>query len=243
MSARPYHKRYHSDALSGFMALTLEERGAYQTLLDMMYDRQGPILDNERLLAGYMQTSIRKWRLLRASLIEKGKIYSPEDGLLFNFRVKKELENDAKTARKLSENGSKGGRKKVENEKEDNENNGAKLAKPKPPSSLNQKPETRNQNSVTKVTGASPPEDPAKVLFDLGVSILTKAGRTEQAARSMVGRWRNSRGDAATSAALVEARDKTDPIAWIEGRFAAGDRQDDALYASIDRKYRRAANA
>ncbi|WP_395326915.1 HNH endonuclease [Novosphingobium sp. BL-8H] len=80
MSARPYHKRYHSDALAGCMALTLEERGAYQTLQDLMYDRQGPILDAERLLAGYMGVSIRKWRSLRETLLAKGKIFLTEDG-------------------------------------------------------------------------------------------------------------------------------------------------------------------
>jgi uncharacterized protein YdaU (DUF1376 family) len=73
MSALPYHKRYHSDALAGFMPLTLEERGAYQTLLDMMYDRGGPLIDNERLLAGYMNCSLRKWRQIRADLIEKAR--------------------------------------------------------------------------------------------------------------------------------------------------------------------------
>jgi len=147
VSARPYHKRYHSDALAGFMSLSLEERGAYQTLLDMMYDRQGPILDNERLLAGYMQVSIRRWRALRETLIAKGKIFVTTGGDLFNSRVKKELENDAKTSRKLAENGSKGGRKKAENEKKGNENSEGDLAREKQKASLNQSPDTRDQNT------------------------------------------------------------------------------------------------
>ncbi|MDR7257809.1 hypothetical protein J2X47_001989 [Sphingomonas sp. BE270] len=82
MSARPYHKRYHSDALAGFMSLTLEERGAYQTVLDLIYDRGGPIADNERLLAGYMGCSVRKWRALRDELIAKRKISVNEGGLI-----------------------------------------------------------------------------------------------------------------------------------------------------------------
>lgn len=132
MSARPYHKRYHSDALAGFMSLTLEERGAYQTLLDLMYDRQGPLLDNERLFAGYMGVSIRKWRALREALIAKDKIEVNLDGNLTNSRVEKELENDAKTSRKHAENGSKGGRNKAENEKKDKENSEGCLATLKP---------------------------------------------------------------------------------------------------------------
>lgn len=142
MSARPYHRRFHSDALAGFMSLNLEERGAYQTLLDMMYDRQGPVLDNERLLAGYMQVSIRRWRALRETLIQKGKIFVTRDGQLYNSRAKKEIENDAKTARKLAENGSKGGRKRAENEKNPNENSESGQANGKPRSSLNHSPES-----------------------------------------------------------------------------------------------------
>jgi uncharacterized protein YdaU (DUF1376 family) len=97
MSVLPYHKRYHSDALAGFMPLTLEERGAYQTLLDMMYDRGGPLIDNERLLAGYMNCSLRKWRQIRDQLIEKGKIFVNRDGLISNSRARKEIENASKT--------------------------------------------------------------------------------------------------------------------------------------------------
>lgn len=123
MSARPFHKRYHSDALAGFMSLTLEERGAFQTVLDLIYDRQGPILDNERLLAGYMGVSIRKWRSLRADLLAKGKIYLTDEGMIYNSRAEKEIENDAKTSRKHAENGSKGGRKRSENSEKPNGNN------------------------------------------------------------------------------------------------------------------------
>lgn len=122
MSDRPWHKRYHSDALSGFIVLSLEERGAFQTLLDLMYDRGGPMPDNDGLLARYMGVSIRKWRSLRESLIGLGKIRE-DGGFLFNDRAVAEIENGSKTSRKLAENGSKGGRKKHENEKKRNENN------------------------------------------------------------------------------------------------------------------------
>lgn len=122
MSERPWHKRYHSDALSGFIVLSLEERGAFQTLLDLMYDRGGPMPDNDGLLARYMGVSIRKWKSLRESLIGLGKIRE-EGGFLVNDRAISEIENASKTSRKLAENGAKGGRKKHENSKKDNENN------------------------------------------------------------------------------------------------------------------------
>lgn len=136
MSARPYHKRYHSDALAGFMSLDLEERGAFQTVLDLIYDRGGPIADNDRLLAGYMGCSVRKWRTLRESLLTKRKIYLTSDGEISNRRAEKEFENDAKTTRKHAENGSKGARVRIEHAKKPNENRESGQARLKPPSSI-----------------------------------------------------------------------------------------------------------
>ena len=134
MAERPWHKRYHSDALSGFIVLSLEERGAYQTLLDLIYDRGGPMPDNDGLLARYMGVSIRKWKSLRQSLITHGKIRVDTEGFLTNDRAIAEIEgqrkiskirseNGAKTARKRDENETKIDRKTSETSKKDNENN------------------------------------------------------------------------------------------------------------------------
>ena len=122
MSNQPWHKRYHSDALTGFMSLTLEERGAFQTLLDLIYDRGGPIINNDRLLAGYMGVSLRKWAALRDTLVSKCKI-TIEDGHITNSRAIFEIEKSLKTSRKHAENGSKGGHKSGETRKNANENN------------------------------------------------------------------------------------------------------------------------
>jgi uncharacterized protein YdaU (DUF1376 family) len=169
MSALPYHKRYHSDALAGFMALTLEERGAYQTLLDMMYDRGGPLIDNERLLAGYMNCSIRKWRMIRDELIAKRKITITRDGLITNPRAEKEIENQSKTHRKLIEAGAKGGRTRAGNEKKGNENSDGKQASLKPASSDPQAiPEARSQKPEVTPKPPSLPADVRSVMEEAG---------------------------------------------------------------------------
>jgi uncharacterized protein YdaU (DUF1376 family) len=118
----PWHKRFHSDALNGYMSLTLEERGAYTTILDMMYDRGGPIQDNERLVAGYMGVSLRKYKSVKAALIDKGKIQII-DGHIVNDRCVLEIEKLTKTSRKRAESGAKGGAKRPENTKKANEIN------------------------------------------------------------------------------------------------------------------------
>jgi uncharacterized protein YdaU (DUF1376 family) len=221
MSALPYHKRYHSDALAGMMPLTLEERGAYNTILDMIYDRGGPLIDNERLLAGYMNCSIRKWRQIRESLLAKRKIRIDRDGCISNQRAEKEIENQSKTHRKLIEAGAKGGRARVENEKKANENSDGgeaelelTLSRPQAIS------EARSQNNASKEASQA---DPVKELFDMGIEVLGGAGVAAKNARSLIGRWRGQAGDDEVIAALVDAKAKSisQPVEWITKRLAS----------------------
>lgn len=238
MSALPYHKRFHGDALTGFMALTLEERGAYQTLLDLIYDRGGPILDNERLIAGYMGCSVRKWRAIRDELIAKRKIRINRDGLITNDRAEKELENSAKTSRKLSESGSKGGRNRAENEKKPNENNEIEQASPEAGSSAAQAiPEARVQSSDTIVSARDQSESAKRAVFELGVRLLIEDGRSDSAARSLIAKLRQRVTDPELSRLLMIAQGKTDRAAWLRKAVEGTADQRNELYASIDRKY------
>ena len=83
-------------------------------MLDLMYVRGGPVPDEPRYIAGVCNCSVRKWNAIRQRLIDLGKI-AVVDGLLTNARAEKELENAAKDARELAENGAKGGNKAAEN--------------------------------------------------------------------------------------------------------------------------------
>lgn len=96
MARRPYHKRWHGDAINGYAPLTLEERGAYTTLLDQMYDRGGPLRDEVHPRCGDLNCDVRVWKRLRASLVDrhqKLRPYSDEKGVswLVNDRVQAEL--------------------------------------------------------------------------------------------------------------------------------------------------------
>ena len=119
----PYHRRYHQDALQGYMGLTLEERGAYTTILDLIYDHGGPIPNNERWLAGAMDCSIRKVRALVSTLLSARKIYITADGKLSNRRCEAELENSLKISRKRAENATKPKSNESENRKYRNKSN------------------------------------------------------------------------------------------------------------------------
>lgn len=240
MSAMPYHKRYHGDALTGFMALSLEERGAYQTVLDLIYDHGGPIADNERLLAGYMNCSLRKWRTIRDELIAKRKIRIDREGRITNARAEKELENSAKTSRKLSESGAKGGRTRAENREKGNdinETDQASLEAGLSPAQAISEARVREEGTEAKASGVPPAKNPVKAVFDLGVEVLTAAGRPGPEARSLVGKWRKSLGDAPLAELLLLAREKTDPVEWLEKAVDRRGGQADDYVDRVDRKY------
>lgn len=216
MHDRPWHKRYHSDALAGYLNLSLEERGAYTTLLDLLYDRGRPFPDNDRLIAGYLGVSPRKARAVVQVLIEKGKLYRTDEGELSNRRFDKEMGSVEETARKHAENGAKGGRTRAERAKKPNENNGAEQAGLKPI------PEARSQGSVeTNVsTGAEAPIPTTKELvWRHGRALLGAAGKTSDAAGRLLGKWVGEHGEAAVLEALDRCKREAaiDPVAFIEG--------------------------
>jgi len=123
MSKNHWHKRYHGDALNGCMGLTLEQRGAYNTILDLLYDSDWAIgiPDNDRWIAGHMNVSVRKWEAIKSALIGAGKI-DLVDGKISNSRYRKERENALKKSRVCSENGASGGRKSAETRRKPAEN-------------------------------------------------------------------------------------------------------------------------
>lgn len=180
MSERPWYKRYGADFVHGTLGMTLEEKGAYSIVLDLIYDRQGPIPDDARYIAGACGCSVRKWNAIRERLIDIGKIVVRGD-MISNFRAEKELENAAKTSRKLAESGRKGGEKSGETRRANKENNDLDEASLKNNRSIARVPEARSQKS--EIPPKSPkgdgerkltPREKAKAL-DLPESIPSEA--------------------------------------------------------------------
>jgi len=99
MSSKPWYKRYGADFVAGTLGMSLEEKGAYSIILDLIYDRNGSIPDEPRYIAGVCGCSVRKWNVIRVRLIELGKI-SSDNGMISNSRADKEIENRSRSARK-----------------------------------------------------------------------------------------------------------------------------------------------
>lgn len=85
-----WHKRDHNAALRGMMELTLEERGAYTTILDLIYAHDGELADNDREIVSWLRVRRKTWRRLRLRLLSLGKIYVRE-GYLRNERADDEI--------------------------------------------------------------------------------------------------------------------------------------------------------
>lgn len=90
----------------------------------------------------------------------------------------------------------------------------------------NEGKEGKEEFGELKFTAAAVPQpvDPLKVAFDAGVRLLTSAGKTEQQARAMIGKWKrdNEAGALITAISEAERLGITEPISWItaalEGR-------------------------
>lgn len=84
-----------------------------------------------------------------------------------------------------------------------------------------EKPPQMEDGGGNTVSRETAPADPEKVMFDSGVRLLTGAGKSEDRARSMLGKWKRDHGAAAVIEALGAAQREgaIDPVPFIEGRW------------------------
>jgi len=86
MGTLKWYKRDPRAALIGMMGLTLEERGAYNTILDLIYINDGSVTDDTEYLCHALNCNVRTWKRIKAKLLERGKLY-PHAGCLRNERA------------------------------------------------------------------------------------------------------------------------------------------------------------
>lgn len=81
-----WYKRDPDAALAGMAELSLEERGAYNTVLDLIYSREGNLPDDDRFIAGWLRCDVRVWKRIRQRLVDLEKLYL-HAGILRNARA------------------------------------------------------------------------------------------------------------------------------------------------------------
>ena len=90
-----WYKRDPRAALIGMMEMSLAERGAYTTVLDLIYIYDGALPDNPEMIARYLRVSLKAWASIRGRLISAGKLYV-HGGCLHNERADFEVEKALK---------------------------------------------------------------------------------------------------------------------------------------------------
>ncbi len=98
MGILPWYKREPHAALAGMIQLTLEERGAYNTILDLIYMADGALPDEPAAICKWLGTNTQRWRRIRTALIKKKKLYVL-GGHLRNERADRVIANAHKKAR------------------------------------------------------------------------------------------------------------------------------------------------
>jgi hypothetical protein len=98
-----WYKRDPNAALNGMRGLSHDAKSAYNTIIDLLYARDGDLPDSERLLCIHIECRPQWWRRVRAELIAAGKIWVLPDGKLMANRVEttlKLVQNFSETQRK-----------------------------------------------------------------------------------------------------------------------------------------------
>lgn len=75
MGTLKWYKRDPRAALHGMMGLTLEECGAYNKILDLIYAHDGALLDDPAQILPWLGCDGRVWSRIRLKLLDKGKLY------------------------------------------------------------------------------------------------------------------------------------------------------------------------
>lgn len=200
MNGLPYYKAYPRDFIEGTIGMSFELKGAYRLVLDLIYMQGGELPDDDRYISGLLGCSVRKWKTLRAALVDAGKLH-PVDGFLTNERALFELESTRTLQEKMAEN--RRGHKK---------NN-----------DLQKRPSNHTDtdtDSVAKATGGdAADEDFAKQVFDRAVSYLGRHSVSEKSARQFVGQLRKTHTDIEIFEAFSAASKAgaVDPMNYIRG--------------------------
>lgn len=200
----------------GTAELSLEQEAAYLRIVNAIHKHDGPVPNNDRVLAGMFRCSVRKARALIASLIDAEKLVV-EDGKIWNERARSDLIHRGFVSISRSESGAKGGRTRA--------NNAANSLKDKDSNQAiasSRIEENRIEDSEpigSAVNGMG--EDFAKQLFDRAVIFLGRHGTPDKQARSFVGKLRRDHPDAEIFDAFTACgkAGAIDPIPWITARL------------------------
>lgn len=206
MSGLPWFKCYPRDFREGMTGLTVDERGAYATVLMLIYERGAPVPDDATWLAAQLWVSVKAWNKIRASLIVKRRLFAVNvNGVdsLMDERAANELAKTSDLCSARSEAGKAGGKRSASKRAEKSSENAAQNdGTPNSPATsnensdlgqasaselVNQTPSNDQPDIQTirigsvvppdgETTGGKPPRDPDGKAWDEAVVVLVSLG-------------------------------------------------------------------
>lgn len=162
----PFLKFYTSDWVVGTQGLGFEEKGFYFELLIRMWDRKGPVPDDDAWLAGAIHCNPRTVRKLKAALVHAGKL-SIDAGFITNTRMMRDIKthlnrsNSARSRDELELNSARIGSELPSNETENQAISTHVPAKQNTP--IFQKSEVRSQKEESKPARLEPEPAPCEL--------------------------------------------------------------------------------
>lgn len=89
----PWFKCYPGDFLKGVDDLSDEELAFYTVIFMRVYDAGNAIYADDKTIARWRRSNVRKWQRIKASLIAKGRIVELTDGGIIDERALAEMES------------------------------------------------------------------------------------------------------------------------------------------------------
>lgn len=220
---------YWGDYLRDTGHLSAAEHGAYLLLLGHYWVTRRPLPDDDRQLARIARMTPDEWADAR-SIIQA--FFEVRDGHWYQRRLEAELvtaaaRKNANVRRAKTAANARWGKGKRERaqptDREDAVHDECSEHASSNASPVLERCQSQSQiYSDADASGATaPPDDPAKLIFGHGVTLLVMGGRPKHQARSILGKWRRDHGDAAVIDAISRAGREaaSDPVAFIEGYF------------------------
>lgn len=157
--ATPWVKWFPADFLMGTVDLEPNEFSVYVRVLNMIYDKQEPLLLDRELLARRCRMRPSSLDKALEVLIRAGKLIL-DDGYLLNERALKSIETRREVVEKSTESAHARWKKEREKAKEMKAPSDAVAMPPQSTSDANQRPETRDQKveKESSLRSVAPPQ-------------------------------------------------------------------------------------
>lgn len=206
-----YYKFEIANWDEGTAMLTLEQEAAYLRVVNAIRLKDQPLTFNMFALCGIWRCNERKAKRLLDELVAAGKLRI-EDGKIINDKAVEDASNLRRLRADRASAGRRGGVESGKSRAKALENQDTVEA-----IASTREEKRREEYSVSKDTGADAPIDPEKVMFDGGLRLLAAAGKSNDQARAIIGKWRRDFSTPEVISALGKAQREgaIDPVGFI----------------------------